>query len=88
MTRVLISIANGKISGPGMIKMKVGETVELRIATDRAVTVHAHGFNVEQAIKAGDTASVILTATASIVGGWPVEDHVKDVEIVTVQVSS
>ncbi len=84
---MLISIANGKIDGPTTIPMKVGETVELRIATDRAIKVHAHGFEVEKDLKAGETASLILTATASIVGAWPVEDHVTDKEMTQVQVT-
>ncbi|MDQ1726736.1 MAG: hypothetical protein QOK14_781 [Frankiaceae bacterium] len=87
MTRVLITLANGKIQGPATITMKVGETVELSIATDRDATIHAHGFEVEKDIKAGDTASLILHATAAIVGAWPVEDHVTNKEITQIQVT-
>lgn len=84
--RVLISIANGKIAGSDKVTMKVGETIELRIATDTAATIHAHGFEVEKKLAAGETASVFLTAKAP--GSFDVEDHVTDKLVTRVLVTS
>jgi plastocyanin len=88
-TRILISLANGKIQGPATVKMKVGDTIELRIATDRAATIHAHGFEVEKDLAAGETGSLILTAPASLAGGqYAVEDHVSDKTITQIQITN
>jgi heme/copper-type cytochrome/quinol oxidase subunit 2 len=84
--RVQFSIANGKIAGPAKIDMKVGQTIELQVATDKAATVHAHGFNVEKDLKPGDTASVFLTAKQP--GSFDVEEHVTGKLITRVQVTA
>lgn len=84
--RVQFSIANGKIAGPAKIDMKVGQTIELQVATDRAATVHAHGFNVEKDLLPGDTASVFLTAKQP--GSFDVEEHVTGKLITRVQVTA
>ena len=78
MVQAVVTLANGKIDGPATIKLRVGQTLALTIVTDRAVTVHAHGFEVEQELKAGGTATLTLKATPGIVGAWPVEDDDTD----------
>lgn len=80
------TFAKGKVSGPGDVKLKVGESVDLTITTDAAMTIHAHVFEIEKNIKAGETATLSLTATKT--GRYEIEDHQSGKLITLVTVSS
>ncbi|MER5983887.1 hypothetical protein [Streptomyces sp. NPDC001787] len=69
-----ISIAHGKVSpAPGRTEVKKGERVALRVRTDRADTLHVHGYDKEADLPAGRTTT--LTLTADRTGLFEVETH-------------
>ncbi len=54
-----------------IIKVKQGESVELRWTSDQPVRLHLHGYDVEVAVKPGEPAVTALTAR--IAGRFSVE---------------
>ncbi|WP_406458899.1 cupredoxin domain-containing protein [Streptomyces sp. NBC_00876] len=73
-TTVEISVRDGKVSpAPGRTEIKKGRTVRLRITSDRADTLHVHGYDKEARLPAGRT--VTLTFTADRTGLFEVETH-------------
>lgn len=69
-----LSYAGGAVSGDtGRQTVTLGEQVVLRVTSDVAEEVHVHGYDVTQAVPAGSTVDIALTA--SIPGGFEVELH-------------
>lgn len=69
-----LSYAGGTVSGDtGRQTVELGEQVVLRVTSDVAEEVHVHGYDVTQAVPAGSTVDIALTA--SIPGGFEVELH-------------
>ena len=54
-------------------ELRLGEQVVLRVSSDVAEEVHVHGYDLEQAVPAGGSADIPLTA--SIPGVFEVELH-------------
>ncbi|WP_330300828.1 cupredoxin domain-containing protein [Streptomyces sp. NBC_00503] len=74
---VVITIRDGKVTpAPGRVEVKRGERVALRVTSDRADTLHVHGFDKELALPAGQEATLILTADRT--GLFEVETHASD----------
>lgn len=74
---VTIAVSNGKVSpAPGRVEVTRGERVALRVTSDRADTLHVHGFDKELALPAGQEATLILTADRT--GLFEVETHESD----------
>ncbi|MCY0925231.1 cupredoxin domain-containing protein [Streptomyces sp. H27-H1] len=74
---VTITVRDGKVSpAPGRVEVTRGERVALRITSDRADTLHVHGFDKELALPAGQEATLILTADHA--GLFEVETHESD----------
>lgn len=72
-----IVISNGRVSpAPGRTELKKGQRIELRIRTDRADTLHVHGYDKEARLPAGRTTA--LTLTADRTGLFEVETHESD----------
>jgi hypothetical protein len=55
------------------IQVGQGDTVTLRWHSDRPVTVHLHGYDIEQKIEVGEVAAMTFIAHAT--GRFPVEVH-------------
>ncbi|MEU9316126.1 hypothetical protein [Streptomyces sp. NPDC048295] len=72
-----IAVSHGEVSpDPGRTEIKKGRTVQLRVRSDRADTLHVHGYDKEARLPAGKT--VILTFTADRSGLFEVETHESD----------
>ncbi|MFD3552466.1 hypothetical protein ACFWWA_10215 [Streptomyces goshikiensis] len=71
---VTITIRGGKVTpAPGRTELRRGERVALRVTSDRADTLHVHGYDKELALPAGQEAT--LTLTADRTGLFEVETH-------------
>lgn len=71
---VTITIREGKVSpAPARTELRRGERVALRVTSDRADTLHVHGYDKELALPAGQEATLILTADRT--GLFEVETH-------------
>jgi len=69
-----LSIRAGQIAeSPRVIRVNQGDDVTLRWTTDRAMTIHLHGYDLEQKLTPGKPASMRLTARAT--GRFPIEVH-------------
>ncbi|MFE6665425.1 hypothetical protein ACFVFH_17925 [Streptomyces sp. NPDC057697] len=76
-TTLDIVVSHGRVSpAPGRTEIKKGRTVELRVRSDRADTLHVHGYDKEARLPAGRT--VTLTFTADRSGLFEVETHESD----------
>ncbi|WP_234308601.1 cupredoxin domain-containing protein [Streptomyces sp. NRRL F-4428] len=71
---VVITVRDGKVSpAPARTELRRGERVALRVTSDRADTLHVHGYDKELALPAGQEAT--LTLTADRTGLFEVETH-------------
>ncbi|KOU22190.1 hypothetical protein ADK52_22000 [Streptomyces sp. WM6372] len=71
---VTIAVRDGKVSpAPGRTELRRGERVALRVTSDRADTLHVHGYDKELALPAGQEATLVLTADRT--GLFEVETH-------------
>ncbi|MFD9520452.1 hypothetical protein [Streptomyces sp. NPDC059979] len=71
---VTITVRDGKVSpAPARTELRRGERVALRVTSDRADTLHVHGYDKELALPAGQEAT--LTLTADRTGLFAVETH-------------
>ncbi|MGW5849550.1 hypothetical protein ACWFQ8_16610 [Streptomyces sp. NPDC055254] len=74
---VTVSVRDGKVNpAPTRTELKRGERVALRVTSDRADTLHVHGYDQELALPAGQEATLILTADRT--GLFEVETHESD----------
>jgi hypothetical protein len=61
-----LSIANGQVpESMRSIRVKQGDVVKLRWSTDRPVTVHLHGYDIEKDVKPGAVTDMTFTARAT-----------------------
>ncbi|MFJ6780105.1 hypothetical protein [Streptomyces yangpuensis] len=71
---VTITVRDGRVSpAPARTELRRGERVALRVTSDRADTLHVHGYDKELALPAGQEATLILTADRT--GLFEVETH-------------
>ena len=69
-----VRYAGGQVTGTsGREEVRLGEQVVLRVSSDVAEEVHVHGYDLEQAVPAGGSADIPVTA--SIPGVFEVELH-------------
>jgi len=72
--RVELILANGRLAdGQRTIGVARGDRVELIWRSDRPVTVHLHGYDIELAVAPGTAEHMTFTAEAT--GRFPVEAH-------------
>src|SRR5262245_20108680 len=74
-----LRIESGRVA-PGMqlIRVKQGDRVELRWASDRPIILHLHGYDIETRVQPGMIAHMTFTARAT--GRFPVEEHKPDAQ--------
>ncbi|MFI1456322.1 hypothetical protein [Streptomyces roseus] len=71
---VTLTVRDGKVTpAPGRTELRRGERVALRVTSDRADTLHVHGYDRELALPAGQEATLVLTADRT--GLFEVETH-------------
>ncbi|MEV0986337.1 hypothetical protein [Streptomyces sp. NPDC049949] len=71
---VTIAVRDGKVTPPpGRTELRRGERLALRVTSDRADTLHVHGYDKELALPAGQEATLVLTADRT--GLFEVETH-------------
>lgn len=56
-----------------LIRVRQGDLVRLRWASDRPIILHLHGYDIETRVEPGAIAETTFTARAS--GRFPVEEH-------------
>jgi hypothetical protein len=71
---VTIAVRDGKVvPAPARTELRRGERIALRVTSDRADTLHVHGYDKELALPPGQEAT--LTLTADRTGLFEVETH-------------
>ena len=71
---IAVRYAGGQVTGTsGREEVRLGEQVVLRVTSDVDEEVHEHGYDLEQAVPAGGSADIPVTA--SIPGVFEVELH-------------
>jgi FtsP/CotA-like multicopper oxidase with cupredoxin domain len=63
-------------AGQRVIRVQQGDAVTLRWTSDRALTVHLHGYDIEQRITPGTTATMTFAARAT--GRFSIETHASE----------
>jgi heme/copper-type cytochrome/quinol oxidase subunit 2 len=78
-----VSIEDGEMS-PDEISADKGDTVTLRVSSDRPMELHVHGYDVEQEVEPGQEAR--LRFEADLTGRFEIEDHESESELGVLQV--
>lgn len=69
-----IALENGRLaSGPQVVRIVRGDQVDILWTSDRAVTLHLHGYDIEITAIPGTPQRMTFTARAT--GRFPVEIH-------------
>jgi hypothetical protein len=69
-----LSIERGRVpQNMRLIRVKQGDVVRLRWRTDQPLTLHLHGYDIEQKVEAGAVAETRFTARAT--GRFPIHVH-------------
>jgi len=70
-----LSIRNSELPGDRrVVQVTQGDDVTLRWSTDKALTIHLHGYDIEQKLTPGKPVPMRFTARAT--GRFPIEVHV------------
>jgi FtsP/CotA-like multicopper oxidase with cupredoxin domain len=69
-----LALANGRLAGaPGTLRVKRGDTVELRWSSDRPISLHLHGYDIEA--KVSPRSPAVMSFKAALAGRFPVSEH-------------
>lgn len=69
-----VTIAAGQVAAPmRVIKVAQGDRVRLLFTSDKAMSLHLHGYDVEVEVKPGAAAELIFEAYAA--GRYAIEEH-------------
>jgi FtsP/CotA-like multicopper oxidase with cupredoxin domain len=69
-----VPIANGKATvAGGTIKVKQGDELELRWSSDRPMSLHLHGYDVE--VKVAPPSPAVMSFRANLAGRFAVSEH-------------
>src|SRR2546429_9981827 len=70
-----LRITNGRVPDDmRLIRVKQNDVVKLEWSTDKPITVHLHGYDIEREIKPGAITEMSFTARAT--GRFTVEPHI------------
>lgn len=70
-----LTVANGRLpENMRLIRIKQNDVVKLEWRTDKPLTVHLHGYDIEQELKPGTVTEMTFTARAT--GRFTVEPHI------------
>src|SRR5258708_11671093 len=71
----VLPIANGRLpENMRLIRVKQNDVVKLEWSTDKPVSIHLHGYDIETAVAPGAVSEMTFTARAT--GRFTVEPHV------------
>ena len=85
-TVIEVRLAKGAVTPPtGRVKVPLGTRVVIRFTSDVADTVHVHGYDVEQSVRAGSTTDIAFVA--DLQGSFEVETHDSTMVLMQLQVS-
>jgi hypothetical protein len=65
--------AGGVARGYDTLRVQRGDEVELRWTSDRRITLHLHGYDIEAVVAPG--APAVMAFRAGIAGRFPVSEH-------------
>ncbi len=82
---IRITLVDGRIEAERRYEVSLGDTVEVRVASDVAEEVHLHGYDLYLQLEPG--AEVTLTFEARLPGVWEAELHPSHRELFQLQVS-
>lgn len=83
--RIEVTIVGTTVTpAPAQVELGIGQTLELVVTSDHDDELHAHGFEVEAELKAGQPTVVPLTGTEA--GVFDVETHEPALTLLTVAV--
>ena len=69
-----LTITNGRVpDNMRLIRIKQNDVVKLEWSTDKPMTVHLHGYDIEQEVKPGKVTEMTFTARAT--GRFTIEPH-------------
>jgi FtsP/CotA-like multicopper oxidase with cupredoxin domain len=69
-----LTIVNGRVPATGnTIRVKKGDDVELRWSSDRPMSLHLHGYDIERRV--APQSPVTMTFKARLTGRFPVSEH-------------
>jgi len=69
-----LSLVDGKVAaGPGTVRVRRHDEVELRWSSDRRIVLHLHGYDIERTVAPGAPAAMAFKA--DIAGRFPVTEH-------------
>lgn len=69
-----LTIRGGELPEPSrVVRVRQGDDVTLRWTTDKPVTIHLHGYDLEQELAPGKPVAMRLTTGAT--GRFPIEIH-------------
>lgn len=80
-----IEISEGRVEGPDVVRVELGETVEVVVLSDVDDEVHVHGYDLLFELSAGVPNQ--LTFTADVSGIFEVETHDSHVHLFDLEVS-
>lgn len=66
-----VTVAGGKVRGPKVVEVEVGEKVSIAVTSDVADHVHVHGY--DELVDVAPDERAVLRFTADIPGVWEVE---------------
>ena len=70
-----LTVANGRVpDNMRLIRVKQNDVVKLEWRTDKPLTVHLHGYDIEQELKPATVTEMTFTARAT--GRFTVEPHI------------
>jgi hypothetical protein len=71
----VLVIANGKVpENMRLVRVKQNDLVKLKWSTDKPMSVHLHGYDIEREVKPGTVTEMSFTARAT--GRFTIEPHV------------
>jgi hypothetical protein len=71
----VLAIANGRVpDNMRLIRVKQNDTVKLKWSTDKPITVHLHGYDIEKDVKPGTVSDMTFVARAT--GRFTAEPHI------------
>lgn len=83
--RIDITVTGKQVTPtPALINIAVGESLTIAVTSDRDDELHAHGFNIEKRIKAGQRLEI--TVKGAQPGVYDIELHQVDLRILQVAV--
>ena len=82
---IRITLVDGRIEAERRYEVSLGDTVEVRVASDVAEEVHLHGYDLYLQLEVG--AEVALVFEANLPGVWEAELHPSHRELFQLQVS-